>query len=80
MIHSDRYPDVFTYDPYVSNFMPISTNTHHILTKDELRCVINALDVLDELVNRREINACVLDDLRIFFPPAAIEQARSKFL
>ena len=60
--------------------MPVTTNTHHILTKAEFRCVINALDVLDELVKGEEINADVLRDLRDAFPPAAIEQARSKFL
>lgn len=57
----------------------MKTNTHHILTDAELRCTINALDVLEVLVNGDQLDSDVLRDLRYHFPPTAIEQTRQKF-
>ena len=56
----------------------ITTNNHIIFTDAELRCTINALDVLKVLVCGDALDSDVLRDLRDTFPPTAIEAARKK--
>jgi hypothetical protein len=60
--------------------MPVTTNTHHILTKDEFRCVINALDLLELFVTEGVWDKRIEKDLKGAFSPAAIEATRAKFI
>ena len=52
---------------------------HHILKSSELTCTINALDVLDEIIQGNALDADLINDLRDNFPRTLIEQTRQKF-
>lgn len=53
---------------------------HVVLTDKEWRCMINALDVLEVIVKGDELDSSTLNELRNWFPPTAIEDARAKLV
>lgn len=57
----------------------MNITTHHILKSSELTCTINALDVLDEIIQGNALDADLINDLRDNFPRTLIEQTRQKF-
>lgn len=63
-----------------SYLMPVTTNTHHILTKDQLRAVINSLDVLELVITEGLYCQQTIQDLKGAFTPEFIEATRAKFI
>lgn len=51
---------------------------HLIVTKDEWKLIINALDCLEFIVSDRPIDPLLLKDLKFFFKPDKIAQLSEK--
>ena len=59
-----------------------NTRNHFVLSKDQWRCTINALDVLEAVLACKPIDPHglnVLSDLKAEFPPGLIEETRKQF-
>ena len=52
--------------------MPLNTRRHIIVDKEEWKTIINALDVLEAIVQDQPIDEMLLKDLKFFFKPDKI--------